>query len=242
MLTVGANEVECEDGGQKSAVQRNSVHVGQLLTEAAAVEKQKEEPVDTGEQVTEDSGPVEKKDENGSADEEIPAACILLCIEGFFNGFSVKFLIDSGATDCFVSTAFVEEKGLDLNKRKEKIKINLADGTTRVSKMYVKQACISFGEHMEFLDFTVINLPQYEAILGKSWLDRWNPAINWKENSIQWNMGKRRITVTGVSEAHTEKKASSLFQSTVMVTEISVQRMRKIAKKRTSISSSDQNN
>ena len=76
-------------------------------------------------------------------------------------------MIDSGATDCFVSTAFVEEKGLDLNKRKEKIKINLADGTTRVSKMYVKQACISFEEHMEFIDFTVINLPQYEAILGK---------------------------------------------------------------------------
>ena len=43
-------------------------------------------------------------------------------------------------------------------------------------------------------------------------------------------MGKRIITVTGVSEAHTEKKASSLFQSTVMVTEISVQRMRKLAK------------
>ena len=77
-------------------------------------------------------------DENITADEEIPAECILLCIEGFFNGFSVKFLIDSGATDCFVSTAFVEEKGLDLNKRQEKVKINLANGTTRVSKMYVK--------------------------------------------------------------------------------------------------------
>ena len=46
--------------------------------------------------------------------------------------------LDSGATDCFVSTAFVEEKGLDLNKRKDKVKINLADGTTRASKMYVK--------------------------------------------------------------------------------------------------------
>ena len=26
-----------------------------------------------------------------------------------------------------------------------------------------------FEEHMEFIDFTVINLPQYEAIVGKSW-------------------------------------------------------------------------
>ena len=163
------------------------------------------------EQITEDSEPAVKMDETISADEGIPAECILLCIEGFFNGFPVKFLIDSGASDCFVSTTFVEEKGLVLNKRKERVKINLADGTTRVSKMYVKQACISFEEHMEFIDFTVINIPHYEAILGKSWLDRWNPAINWKENSLQWKMGKRKITVARVSDAHAEKKASSLF-------------------------------
>ena len=48
VLTVGANEAEKEDGEQKSAVQRDSVQVGQLLTEAAAVENQKKEPVDTG--------------------------------------------------------------------------------------------------------------------------------------------------------------------------------------------------
>ena len=33
MLTVGTNEAESKDGGQKSAVQWNSVHVGQLFTE-----------------------------------------------------------------------------------------------------------------------------------------------------------------------------------------------------------------
>ena len=83
---------------------------------------------------------------------------------------------------------------------------------------------------MEFIDFSVINLPQYEAILGKSWLDRWNPAINWKDNNLQWKMGNRTVTVAGVSDAHAERKASSLFQSIVMVEEISVQRMRKLAK------------
>ena len=179
--------------------------------------------MDSGEQVSEDSGPSRKMKEEESAEEAVPADCILLCIEGFLNGFLVKFLIDSGATDCFVSTAFVEEKELLLNKRKEKVKINLADGTTRVSKLYIKQACVSFEEHMEFLDFTVINIPQYEAILGKVWLDRWNPVINWKENSMQWKMGKRRITVTGLSEAHTAMNASSIFESTVTVEEIFAQ-------------------
>ena len=83
---------------------------------------------------------------------------------------------------------------------------------------------------MEFIDFTVINIPQYEAILGKSWLDRWNPAINWKENNLQWKMGKRTIKAAGVSDAHAEKNASSLFKNTVKIEEISVQRMRKLAK------------
>ena len=187
--------------------------------------------MDSGELVSEDTEPVKEKTESDAADEEIPAGCILLSIEGFLNGFPVKFLIDSGATDCFVSTTFVEERKLDLNKRKEKVKINLADGTTRVSKMYVKQACVSFEEHMEFLDFTVINIPNYEAILGKSWLDRWNPAINWKENSMQWKMGKRIIKVTGLSDAHTAMNASSLFDSKMTVETISAQRMRRIAKK-----------
>ena len=54
MYTVDASEAELEDGKQKSAVQQDSVQVGQLFTEGAAVEKQKKEPVDTGEQVTED--------------------------------------------------------------------------------------------------------------------------------------------------------------------------------------------
>ena len=44
-------------------------------------------------------------------------------------------------------------------------------------------------------------------------------------------MGKRRITVTGLSEAHPATNASSIFESTVTVEEIPAQRMRKIAKR-----------
>ena len=230
-MTVVPNEATNIDGGTKAAVQQESGQVGQLSTEAAAAEKKKKEPVDSGELVSEDTGPEKEKDEGVTADEQIPAGCKLLSIEGFLNGFPVKFLIDSGATDCFVSTTFVEERKLDLNKRQEKVKINLADGTTRVSKMYIKQACVSLEEHMEFLDFTVINIPNYEAILGKSWLDRWNPAINWTENSMQWKMGKRVIKVTGLSETHTAMNASSLFNSKMTVETISAQRMRRIAKR-----------
>ena len=149
-VTVAPSEAISADGVQKAAVQQESGQVGQLSTEAAADEKKKKKPVDSGELVSKEAEPVKETNDNSDAEEEILADCILLCIEGFLNGFPVKFLIDSGATDCFVSTAFVEEKELELNKRKEKVKINLADGTTRVSKLYIKQACVNFEEHQEF--------------------------------------------------------------------------------------------
>ena len=44
---------------------------------------------------------------------------------------------------------------------------------------------MGFDEHAEFLDFSVINLPKYEAILGKPGLDSWSPAIDWQKE-YQW--------------------------------------------------------
>ena len=90
------------------------------------------ETMNSGKQVLKDSVFDPQTNENDSAGEIETAECVLLCVEGCLNGYPVKFLIYSGATDCFVSAAFVEEKGLLQNKRKHKVKINLADWTTRV--------------------------------------------------------------------------------------------------------------
>ena len=115
---VTSNETIRTNGVQKAAVQQGSRHVGQLSTKATVDEKQKKKLVDSGELVSEDTEPVKETNESDPANEEILADCILLCIEGLLNGFLVKFLINSGVTDCFVSTAFIKEKELDLNKRK----------------------------------------------------------------------------------------------------------------------------
>ena len=86
------------------------------------------------------------------------------------------------------------------------------------------------GEHAEFLDFSVLKLPKYDAILGKSWLDRWNLAINWKKNTMQWKVGSRLVTVTGEQKTQESEVASSIFQAIGTVQYISAQRMRKVAK------------
>ena len=121
------------------------------------------------------------------------------------NGFSVTFLIDNGANECFVGTTFAEKNGLEMTKTKEKFKIHLGDGIVRVSNRIVKQGCVMMGEHAEYLEFAVINLPTYDAILGKPWLDRWNPAINWKTNTMQWKVGTILITMTRVQDPKTQQ-------------------------------------
>ena len=126
---------------------------------------------------------------------------------------------------------FVEKNKVKTRKTKEKLKIQLADGTVRVSDLIVEQACVTFNEHAEFIDFSVIGLPKYEAILGKPWLNRWNPEIDWKRNSLAWKMGSRIITVQGLKEPHSPGIVSSLFQRRETVELISAQRMRKLARK-----------
>ena len=179
-----------------------------------------------GPQGGEDSVPRPQGDSEELVDESEATSVVLLCLSGTLEGHFVTFLIDSGASECFVSTDFVDEHGLRKTKTKEKLKIHLADGSVRVSSDCVKQVCVSFGEHAEFIDLQVMKLPKYEVILGKPWLDRWNPQINWKENKMKWKMGSRVIEITGLQEAQKKPEISSLFSLGSYVEEISAQRMR----------------
>ena len=232
-LTVGASEATERDGetdtlavGLKTASEEPVLH----LTEKSGVEAQKKK-IGVRIQGIEDSSPEPlEKEKNGPADEIEAAGVVLLSVSGFLNGFPVTFLIDSGASECFVDTAFTETNGIKTVKRKEKLQIYLADGTVRVSQNIVQQGCVSIGEHAEFLDFSVLKLPKYDAILGKAWLDRWNPAIDWKKNTMQWKVGTRLVTVTGEQALPESEVASSIFQINCTVNQISAQRMRKLAK------------
>ena len=103
----------------------------------------------------------------------------------------------------------------------------------RVSNWMVKQAYVSMGEHAESIDFSVLKLPKYVAILGKAWLDKWIPAIDWKKNTMQWQVGTRLVTVTGEQAPPESEYASSIFQHNCTGNQISVQRMKKLPKTKT---------
>ena len=77
--------------------------------------------VDTGIQVDEDTLLVPQTNEIVLlADEIETAGSVLLCIAGVLNGIDVTFLIDSDASECVLSIAFVEKNKMKASKTKEK--------------------------------------------------------------------------------------------------------------------------
>ena len=89
--------------------------------------------------VVEESQSVPLTNEVGLSGDEIdPPGSVLLCILGKVNDIEVNFLIDSGANECFLSIPFVEKNKMKTVKAKEKLRIQLADGTMRVSNFIIE--------------------------------------------------------------------------------------------------------
>ena len=58
---------------------------------------------------------------------------VLLSVDGQISDIPVRFLIDSGASECFISQSVVEANGLLVSESPERLKIHLADGFARSS-------------------------------------------------------------------------------------------------------------
>ena len=169
-----------------------------------------------------------------SVDETEPGVSMLvthlLCIEGEVNGIPVKFLVDSGASGNFISEHVVSEHDLRTVRSHEKMQVHLADGSMRASNRIVQGAQVMYEEHAEFLDFHVMKLPKYDAILGKSWLDRWNPSIDWRASTISIQVGKKTVVLKSDYPTTEGAKLSSIFGKRAVSLQVSAQRMKRLAR------------
>ena len=108
----------------------------------------------------------------------------LIGTSGEFQG---KALLDSGATDCFVSRKFVESNQIFRHRLKQDRKIQLATGKSAIRiQEETEELFMMIGTHKENIKFLVISDLNEEIILGKSWLDKHNPLIDWPEGIVQF--------------------------------------------------------
>ena len=129
---------------------------------------------------------------------------LLLVFWAILKGKRVKVMVDTGATDCFISEEAARRCDLRLRDT-EPLRVSLADGSVKVSDTaaFGKLACTtSRGSYAETLRMRVLRIGvQVDGVLGGSWLRGLSPVSldyhGW--GSISFQHKGRPVTITGGS-------------------------------------------
>ncbi|MEL7520459.1 MAG: retropepsin-like aspartic protease/reverse transcriptase, partial [Cyanobacteria bacterium J06553_1] len=112
----------------------------------------------------------------------------LLTIPLLIKGEEIRALIDSGATENYLSTDLATTFDLPINRAEGIKRIRFANGDEAEAdgSAYAVSTGLRTrrGVYTANTDFLVTTLQSYKIILGRPWLDKHNPVINWKHNTV----------------------------------------------------------
>jgi RNase H-like domain found in reverse transcriptase/Reverse transcriptase (RNA-dependent DNA polymerase)/Integrase zinc binding domain/Chromo (CHRromatin Organisation MOdifier) domain/Retroviral aspartyl protease len=129
------------------------------------------------------------------------AATELLRLQGTINGRSAAFLIDSGASDNFISKEFCVAEGIRTTAYDTPLDVKLADGHRVEAAEQVADAGIALGGFQDSISPAAVPLAgTQDVILGMKWLRAHNPHIDWQKGTV--TVGKH---VLGVQEKFEQK-------------------------------------
>ena len=136
----------------------------------------------------------------------------LLRIEGRIDGHKAIFLVDSGSTHDFLSEDFVNKHSIQ--KVDDTLHVTLADGFTSEQPLRkTGDLKVNMDGHGERQSFTVFSLQRYDAILGKPWLTRHNPGIDFRTHEIKFSSSPSTITAVASRSPTQHSSVQSLFLS-----------------------------
>ena len=122
----------------------------------------------------------------------------LLIVKGSVSNKDAIIMIDSGASSNFLSHIFVLDNKIKLDTGIKDI-IRLADGRSIEGDGTVKSLRFHIGPYTARSKFSVTKLTQgYDMILGKPWLTKVNPNINWQTNEIKIRSRSGCIVLKGL--------------------------------------------
>jgi hypothetical protein len=117
----------------------------------------------------------------------LPAFAHAITLRGQCARSPASFVVDSGAESWFVSTQYAALPQLSL-PAPSRATVVVVDGTQHRNVPKYTYVSIHLGSPTNSLTFTTdlyaLDLPGYDVILGKPWLQRFNPDINWQTNTL----------------------------------------------------------
>jgi hypothetical protein len=98
---------------------------------------------------------------------------------------SASLLMDSGTSSQFIDVTYAERMNLNLDIKPEAQDLILADGEPspvgKITHTYTLK--LTIDQHEESLTFQVTKLAGWDLIVGKPWLRKHNPTIDWEKNT-----------------------------------------------------------
>jgi hypothetical protein len=141
----------------------------------------------------------------------------MLTVDGTIEGRRAHILIDSGASVDFVSENFVQRQQIATTKLHPPLRVNLADGTIRQCDRRILRAEMDVSDRKYEVNLTVLPLRHYDAVLGMTWLRRYNPHIDWRQLTVTSSIVAAPITANATKRAFRRKRKGLQQAYVVMV-------------------------
>jgi len=125
----------------------------------------------------------------------------------------IKGLVDSGATDCFISPAIIKRMGLGrqpLDKPRKIWNIDNTENKDGLITHYVDLNVQTRGIHRN-MKFLITNIGHEDVVLGYPWLATYEPQFNWKYATIDETM--LPIVLRSINPQMTQESAIRLTES-----------------------------
>src|ERR1700730_3034015 len=126
-----------------------------------------------------------------------------MIVEGYIAGHKARILIDSGAKMSHISCSFVNKHQLSTSTHSIPTLLVMADGHKQVTERVVSNAKLQLNNVSENIDMLVMNMTQYDAILGMSWHFAHYPVTYDKDT----------VTYTHDGVTHTVRRDNNAYHS-----------------------------
>ena len=108
----------------------------------------------------------------------------------------IRFLIDSKASQNFVSTKVAKKLKVQKAILGQLEDVILADGSEQPCNYFVEGASVQISLYKDKMNFFITKLKSFEAVLKKFQLEEYNSIIDWRRHIIRFEYKGRMIELS----------------------------------------------
>src|SRR5438270_4160008 len=122
---------------------------------------------------------------------------------------SMEAMVDTGTTGDFIDQDFITRAKLPTRKLSQPIPVYNVDGTPNEAGSIHKvvDVIMTYNQHSEHILLTVTRLGKQSMILSFTWLDKYNPEINFHTRSIKMTRCLLRCCIGCQTKCKAEQNA-----------------------------------